>query len=474
MARLQQIGIFGVSAAVLAAVFILSPKPQFAASQAMGSMPVLPERPPTFDEIFALAEKNQAEFSLVESYFNSQTSTEGAEKFIALADQGNMTAAAMACYILETGLGGITDKDKSAAYCQTAAKAGKTVSAANLLYRNFKANPTTENWDVTYDAFTVMMKSDPARGHLGLQFLYRQNHPKASGKLVRHHLKKAIEYGDPFAMQALAQLDLNGRLEYRNLPRAERNYKKAYDLYNFDAGVDLAIRYRDGIVFEQDLETYQTMIKRMAAFLHPKSMSALAEMYELGEGVEIDTEKARALHIQAADLGSKSSQRMLAYDLLRAPDAKDRAKGVRYLEADANKGDVNSMMGLSNYYARKDIADPKNLRVRWLVAAAINGDETAPETLGFGYMETGYIKEMLPYIQALEYAASVGNPEASFLLARHYRAASGVKRDLRKAKRILERVESQKHPRCLEEQEIIKGYIEHFGSIDAVPDIIQL
>jgi len=215
------------------------------------------------------------------------------------------------------------------------------------------------------------------------------------------------------------------------------------------------------------------MVKRMAAFLHPKSMSALAEMYTLGDGVEVDEEKALALHLQAAELGSKASQRSLAYDLLKSPEIEDQAKGVNYLEADAYAGDINAMMGLSNYYGRENVADPENRKVQWLVAAALNGEQMAPETLGFGYMETGYIKEMEPYIRALEYSANVGNPDASFLLARHYRAASGVKRDLRKASQILEKVASQNHARCLEEQEIIDGYIEYFGSIEAVPDIIQ-
>ena len=87
MARLLKTGIFGLIMAVSAGVFIFSSE-----SKTRTAMSDLPERPPTFDELFELAENNQASISLIESFFNNQSSTDGAEKFLALADDGNMTA----------------------------------------------------------------------------------------------------------------------------------------------------------------------------------------------------------------------------------------------------------------------------------------------------------------------------------------------------------------------------------------------
>lgn len=101
------------------------------------------------------------------------------------------------------------------------------------------------------------------------------------------------------------------------------------------------------------------------------------------------------------------------------------------------------------------------------------GDSGAQEILGFSMMETGYMEAIQPYIQALEQAHQAGHADASYLLARHYRAASGVRRDLRKAKLILNKVRHLDDPRVKDEIEIIESYVSYFGGIDKVPAIIK-
>jgi len=130
---------------------------------------------------------------------------------------------------------------------------------------------------------------------------------------------------------------------------------------------------------------------------------------------------------------------------------------------------MNAMMALANHYAKPDIDDPNNKSITWFAHAAMGGNQTAQETLGFSMMETGYIKEMQPYIAFLEAAQKHGHPDASYLLARHYRAASGVKRNLKKAKAILNKVAHLDDPRITEEIQIVEDHIIYFsGKIPAV------
>lgn len=436
----------------------------------------LPDRPPTFDEIMKLSSQGRAHDSLVNSYIYGQDYGVGIEPILTLAETGDTNAELMACYLLAMGIGVKKDDARGHALCEKAAAKGSANAKANLIYRDFNYDQETMNWSETYDAFAGMLKSDPGVAHLGLQFLYRQDHPKASMPMMFHHLDKAIKHNNTLAMIAMSEFDLGIYPErYRNPERAERNLNKAYALNDFDAGHRLALEYRDGNLIEQNVPLYETMIKRMAAFRHPASMGELAYMHTVGKGAELDEDKAHALHTQAAEYGFLFSQEMIGYHFLSSPvDSPDYKTGVRYIEAQAKSGNIKAMTVLSDHYAKTEIDDPMNQHVAWLAEAAIQGHEASQERLGFGMMETGYIEAMQPYIQALEALQKQGHPDASFLLARHYRAASGVKRDLRKAQEILNAVAHLNNPRVIEEIDVLEGYIVHFGGIDAVPDVIDL
>ena len=235
----------------------------------------------------------------------------------------------------------------------------------------------------------------------------------------------------------------------------------------------MALEYRNGNRLPQDIEKYAVMIKRMAAFLHADSLGELGVMHKIGEGAVLDQQKANALFRQAANLGHRYSQKMIAHPLLFGPiNSRDYVKGVEYLEYQAESGDVQAMTTLADHYARDEIEDPQNQQFTWLSKAAMYGDTGAQEILGFSMMETGHMEAIQPYIQALEQAHKAGHTDASYLLARHYRAASGVRRDLKKAKRILAKVAHLDDPRVRDEIEVIESYVSYFGGIDAVPDII--
>ena len=147
---------------------------------------------------------------------------------------------------------------------------------------------------------------------------------------------------------------------------------------------------------------------------------------------------------------------------------------MNFLQPQAEAGDIGAIVLLAEHYERPEISDPDNKHITWLSKAALLGNVNAQNRLGFGMMETGFIEAMQPYIQSLDAAHKSGNSTASYLLARHYRAASGVKRDLAKAQLILNQAQSSDEPRIEQEINIIEGYISHFGGIESVPEIIQL
>lgn len=436
----------------------------------------LPDRPPTFDEIMALADQNRATNSLVESYIHGQDDGVGFDAVMKRAQTGDIEAELMACYLLTAGLG--VEKNDAVGYplCELAASKGSTQAKANLIYRDFNDDPETMNWTETHAAFVDLLKTNPSTAHRGLQFLYRQDHPKASMRMMFYHLDRAIEHKSTNAMLGRSEFDLNIIPEhFRNPERAEKTLQKAYALNDFEAGFWLALQYREGNKIEQDLPRYQAMIERMAAFRHPASVGELAFMYATGKGVDRDDDKSNALYAQAAAAGNAYAQEMIGtYFLFGPEDERDYDTGLHYLVALAEAGNIDAMIALAKYYETPEIDDPNNQYLLWLAQAAMYGDEGTQDRLGFGMMETGYIEQMQPYIQFLEAGHAYGDPDASYLLARHYRAASGVKRDLRKAQKILNAVAHLDNPRVTEEIDVIDGYISHFGSIDAVPDIIKL
>lgn len=435
----------------------------------------LPERPPTFDELMQLADKDLAKNSLINSYVYSQKEGVAFNKIMARAKTGETKAEVMACYLLVSGTGIQKNKPLGYSLCEAAAEKGSIPAKTNLIYRDFYNNPENMNWQEAYDAFEDLMASDPGRAHRGLQFLHRQNHPKASRAMMYHHLKQAIKHKNTNAMHALSEFDLRVHpKKYRTPIRAETNLKRAYALNDFDAGYALAIEYREGNMLPQNLPEYEAMIKHMAIFFHPASMSELGYMHKTGKGAELNEDKANALDTQAAKFGHPYSQERIGHHLLFGPiESRDYETGIRYLRTQAKNGSVVAMTGLAAHYEKPEISDPRNERIIWLAEAAMRGDENSREILGFGMMETGYIEEMQPYIQVLEAKQKLGDPEASFLLARHYRAASGVNRDIQKAQIILRKVAHLKHPKVTEEIDIIDGYISHFGGIAAIPEIIE-
>lgn len=435
----------------------------------------LPERPPTFDELMVLADKNLAKNSLIQSYIYSQEDGVGFQNVMALAQTGHTKAELMACYLLIDGIGVTEDGNLGYPLCEKAASKGSAVTKINLVYRDIRDERLNMSWQEKYRAFDDLRDETPSHAHRGLQALYRSDQEYPFRPLMYYHLKQAIRHKNTNAMMALSEFDLRiYPKKLRNPKRAEKNLKKAYALYDFDAGHMLALEYREGTSLPQDTETYVSMIQRMANFLHPASMGELGYLHAMGIGVEKDYGKAKELWRQSAKFGNAYSQSMITHDLLFGPEAsRDYETGVRYLENRAKNGDVKAMTSLAKHYGRPEIDDPENKRLIWLSNAALLGDLMSQEALGMGMMETGYIEAMQPYIQALEKGVENENLNASYLLARHYRAASGIARDLEKAQLILSRVAHLEDPRVIEEMEIIEGYISHFGGIDAVPKIIE-
>lgn len=438
--------------------------------------PALPERPPTFDEIMALFEKGLASDSLIDSYIYGQDDGVAFRTVIASARTGDLKADMLACHMLVRGVGIVRNDALGYAFCERAAEKGSPNGKAYLIFRKLHDNPGPESWKEAHRAYSDLVDTAPDLGHVGLQFLYSPDSENPSMTRMYYHLGKAIAHDNSIAMDRLANFDLYINDErYRNPRRAEKNLLKAYALNNFEAGYRLAHEYKRGHLIKQDVARYETMIKHMAAFRHPDAMGALGFMHLTGEGAELDEAKANALFETSAALGSAYSQKMIAYHFLFGPeDERDHATGLRYLTALAEDGDVSAMLDLSKHYDRAEIDDPDNHHVAWLAKAAIHGSERAQDELGFGMMETGYSEQMQPYIHFLQDRHILGDPNASFLLARHYRAASGVPRNLPRAIKILEAAAQSGHERIAEEMDVVQGYISHFGGIDAVPEIIDL
>lgn len=219
------------------------------------------------------------------------------------------------------------------------------------------------------------------------------------------------EHGDARAQYDLGMRTLRGRGIEKDPALAFRIIKDSADRGNPAAQYKLAQMYRDGIGVPADVagaswtdknsfhadeyfhEAFQGFLEKAEAG-NAYANYRVATMYEKGDGVPQDAQKAQNYLREAAYLGHTQSMYLLGKQLITS-SIKDYAEGIRYLESAADKGHVK---------------------------AAI--------TLGQSYLPAGDDATAFAYMQL---AAGLGDRQAAYMLGKMYRDGIGTPADAKKA-----------------------------------------
>ena len=158
-----------------------------------------------------------------------------------------------------------------------------------------------------------------------------------------------------------------------------------------------AATYDDGVA-AYSLQQYETAHKiwlELAEAGDDRAQFRLAELYELGFGVEQDSAKAADWYLRAAEGGDGQAQLAYAYLLLGGRGIEEnKAEAAVWFRRAARKGNAKAQFELATLYFLGEGVD-KNLREaqRWFEMARANFPEAAERNRTADILDR--IKEML-------------------------------------------------------------------------------
>lgn len=287
---------------------------------------------------------------------------------------------------------------------------GQGNSTAGLLLADYYLSTSSNEKDLQLarDIYSRLASKGDKNAQLKLGYLYEKG---IGGKIDYHASKvlylKAARQNQAQAQFLLARLYQLGRV--KNLPdikNAEKWYKVARKNYP-RAAVALGFLY-DTVEenYTKALENYKFADENNEIL----GTFNLGLIYERGQGVAVDFDKAQNLYLKAAKSGHKESMVQLAG------------------------------MYLTGKLGTQDSKEAFN----WYQKAADLGDRTAMYNLGLLY-ETGVVTK-IDYTKAHEYyrkSANLGDAKANFALARLYQYGIGGVKDFSKSVEIYDKLSKQ-------------------------------
>jgi TPR repeat protein len=201
---------------------------------------------------------------------------------------------------------------------------------------------------------------------------------------------------------------------------------------------------QDSYPFTQNYGYARAWLERSAGRSHPLGLFFLGRMYERGEGIEEDADKATELMKKAvpglkqlSSEGDNLAQYALGVIYVKGEAAdRDIDKGLKLLKRSAEKGNVFARYTLGKLYYDDEYGIEKDLErsFEWHMAAAGRGYAPAEKTVGYMYGSGKGIKKN--YKKMLEFtrrAAEKGHARAQSNLGFYYMQGKGVKKDQEKA-----------------------------------------
>ena len=194
---------------------------------------------------------------------------------------------------------------------------------------------------------------------------------KSPAEALRWCAERA-EAGDPKAQHALAKLLWIGLPGPRDDRAAFDWCAKSNAQGYVPATVMLSGFYSTGIGVEvnntRSIELLEVAVKEGS----PEAMNLLGATYDHGLGVERDRSKALELWRSAAQLGNADAQCSLGSELIKSADRSEVSEGVRWLRAAADQGNYSAHSVLADLYenGKAGLTEDKRLAAKYRETAA--------------------------------------------------------------------------------------------------------
>ena len=278
-----------------------------------------------------------------------------------------------------------------------------------------------------------------------------KKHPTSIRKLADAHLKgmgvlkdekraaalyrKAAELGDFESMSILAEMLESGDLVERSLERAFHWRRKAAESLESDTMAALALMHLKGLGTKPDGRAAARLLEKTVKMNDYHVVNAtllLGQMLSLGQGVEKDEARGRALLEKAeSKMGQPIPKRIEIHETSlkgQPPIPKDLPTLVKQ----AASGDPAAQRRL--WYVSNDHFSAYS-NTEWLEKSAAAGDAFAVHLLARLYRDgdNGYPKDPAKALGMFEMAAGKGIDVSHYVLGDMYADGIGVKRDDAKA-----------------------------------------
>ncbi len=411
---------------------------------------LLPSKVPSFEQLMKMADADIASNEMIISYINSEPTGLGFSKIKTLADTGHTTSEVMTCYLYSQGIGTDVNHDKARDYCLRARDDGSTVALMNLGFDYMNGEGVNKDREEALKIFNKLVALDPGRGHFALAHYYTKSDDYRDVYRIREHLQISADAGNAGGMNFLGWCYLNGKYGKSDFPKAAVYFQKAYEKNNLRAGYELARLYDDGRGVPQSDEHYRKLLGELASYGYAKAEFSYAQLFAYPHLPAYDLDTARHYWKKASHGGVADADYMLAVSILKQTDVistNDIQRAETHLITAAEKNHILAQTYLARQYATgKFFAQNHELAIKWYLQAALNGDEVSYTSLMFYFAGKGYQPEYEPVIKLLEDYSGRGDINAAYELAKLYRTAGGVDRDVTKAESILKRLSKLKYP----------------------------
>lgn len=224
-------------------------------------------------------------------------------------------------------------------------------------------------------------------------------------------------------------------------------YEKAAEGGYVKALLALGQLYQSGEGVAEDEERAESLCKQAVDAgalelsddeLNGDGMFYIGRMYAISLGVEQDYAKAMEWLLKAADLGNASSMRLIGV-LYENGDGveQDYSKAMEWYLKSADNGNVRAMKNISLlYYDGKGVEQDFDKAVEWLIKAADTGDAEEMNNVGSLYaghgMQYHNDEELAKAVKWFLKAADMGNADAMYNLSTAYNNGWGVEKDFAK------------------------------------------
>ena len=191
--------------------------------------------------------------------------------------------------------------------------------------------------------------------------------------------ERATLLGEPIAMYRLAMLIERGAHKEKNNKRVLQLLEKSAELGSELAEERLGWKYLAGEGVAKDFEKAFMYCQKAADKNVPKAILHLAVCHEKGKGTNVDGEKAFHLYNKARDLGEDVNLEKLKELHHKITFAK---RDLQLFEASAQKGQVDSIIQLADFYLNGLVYQDHNKARQLLEQAIVLGSIEACTKLG--------------------------------------------------------------------------------------------